>query len=118
MRHSARWLQRFFSPLPIGALLSEFERGRYGRHFEPGRLVSVGLSEPGVGSNPAKVQTKARRVGERWVINGQKLWTSNATISEAILVTCRVPEEDDGLSMFLVERDEYAYDPRPIKCLA
>jgi alkylation response protein AidB-like acyl-CoA dehydrogenase len=107
----------FFSPLPIGALLSEPQRHRYGRHFEPGRLVSVGLSEPGVGSNPAEVQTKAHRIGDRWVINGQKLWTSNATISEAILVTCRVPEEDDGLTMFLVERDEYPYEPRPIKCL-
>jgi acyl-CoA dehydrogenase len=107
----------FFSPLPIASLLSDEQRARYGRHFEPGRLVSVGLSEPGVGSNPAEVRTVARRAGDRWIINGQKLWTSNATISEAILVACRVPEEDDQLSLFLVERDEYAYEPRPIKCL-
>jgi acyl-CoA dehydrogenase len=107
----------FFSPLPISSLLSGEQRETYGRHFEPGRLVSVGLSEPGVGSNPAGVRTVAVRDGDSWLINGQKLWTSNATISEAILVTCRVPEEDGALSLFLVERDAYPYDPRPIKCL-
>ncbi|HEY1973897.1 MAG TPA: acyl-CoA dehydrogenase [Pseudonocardia sp.] len=107
----------FFSPLPISSLLSDDQRGRYGRHFEPGHLVSVGLSEPEVGSNPAEVRTTAKRDGGNWVINGRKLWTSNATISDAVLVTCRVPEEEGKLSLFLVEREGYPYQPRPIPCL-
>jgi alkylation response protein AidB-like acyl-CoA dehydrogenase len=107
----------FFSPLPIASLLSHEQRARYGRHFEPGHLVSVGLSEPEVGSNPAEVRTTAKRDGDHWIINGSKLWTSNATISDAVLVTCQVPEEEGALSLFLVERDTYRYQPKPIPCL-
>jgi alkylation response protein AidB-like acyl-CoA dehydrogenase len=106
----------FFPNLPMRELLDDEQRAAYGHLFGPGRLVAFGLSEPNVGSNPAGLETTARRSGDGWVINGQKLWTSNATISDAILVACRVPEEG-GISIFLVDREQYGYDPRPIKCL-
>jgi alkylation response protein AidB-like acyl-CoA dehydrogenase len=106
----------FFPNLPMRDLLDDEQRAAYGHLFGPGRLVAFGLSEPNVGSNPAALETTARRSGDGWVINGQKLWTSNATISDAILVACRVPEEG-GTSIFLVDRRDYGYDPRPIKCL-
>jgi alkylation response protein AidB-like acyl-CoA dehydrogenase len=106
----------FFPNLPMGDLLDDDQRVTYGHLFRPGRLVAFGLSEPNVGSDPAALETTARRSGDGWVINGQKLWTSNATISDAILVACRVPEEG-GISIFLVDRRQYRYDPRPIKCL-
>jgi alkylation response protein AidB-like acyl-CoA dehydrogenase len=106
----------FFPNLPMRELLDDEQGAVYGHLFGPGRLVAFGLSEPNVGSNPAGLETTARRSGDGWVINGQKLWTSNATISDAILVACRVPEEG-GISIFLVDREQYGYDPRPIKCL-
>jgi alkylation response protein AidB-like acyl-CoA dehydrogenase len=107
----------FFSTLPMEAFLEEEQQKLHGHLFEFGKLVSVGLSEPGVGSNPSALRTTARRDGDGWVINGEKLWTSNATISDGILVTCRVSEEDDRLAMFLVDRETYAYEPRAIPCL-
>jgi acyl-CoA dehydrogenase len=106
----------FFPNLPMRDLLDEQQRAAYGHLFGPGRLVAFGLSEPNVGSDPAGLETTARRSGDGWVIEGQKLWTSNATISDAILVAARVPEEG-GISIFLVDRERYGYDPRPIKCL-
>jgi alkylation response protein AidB-like acyl-CoA dehydrogenase len=107
----------FFSTLPVRALLDEPQLEAYGHLFEPGHLVSVGLSEPSVGSDPSGVQTTAVRDGDDWIINGAKMWTSNATISEAILVACAVPAEDGAMSLFLVDRATSPYEPRTISCL-
>jgi alkylation response protein AidB-like acyl-CoA dehydrogenase len=107
----------FFNNIPMGHLLTDEQVVPYGHLFGPGKLVAVGLSEPNSGSNPSAMETTAVRSGDGWVINGQKLWTSNATISDAILVACRLPEEGNNISIFIVTRDDYAYDPRPISCL-
>jgi len=102
----------FFSPLPIGALLSEPQRDRYGRHFR-GRPAGVGgdSANPEWDQNhPLMVQTKARRGGRPLGHQRAKaVDLQRDDIRSDLLVTCRVPEEDDALSMFLVERDEYAY---------
>jgi acyl-CoA dehydrogenase len=107
----------FYTNFPMSHVLSDAQLQEYGHLFEPGHLVAMGLSEPDNGSNPAGMKTTARRSGDGWVINGAKMWTSNATVSDAIFVACRVPEEGGGASIFLVDRKSYEYDPRPIPCL-
>jgi alkylation response protein AidB-like acyl-CoA dehydrogenase len=107
----------FFSNLPIRSLLRPDQLAVYGHLFEPGHLVSIGLSEPNVGSDPSGVETRAVRDAGDWVIDGAKMWTSNATISEAILVACKVPEDDGAMSLFIVERAASGYEPRTISCL-
>jgi alkylation response protein AidB-like acyl-CoA dehydrogenase len=107
----------FFSNIPMSELLSEEQTGPYGHLFEPGNVVSVGLSEPNVGSDPSAMETTALRSGDGWVINGEKMWTGHADISDAILVACLLPEEGDATSIFIVTRADYAYDPEPIACL-
>jgi alkylation response protein AidB-like acyl-CoA dehydrogenase len=83
-------------------------------HVEPAlrgeRLVCMCISEPAVGSNVAEVQTRAEKVGDGWVIRGQKLWISNGTLSDSAIVVCRTGE---GLSLLLADR-EHGYTSRDV----
>ena len=107
----------FFNSNPTAQLFNDEQKVSFAHLLEPGSLVAVGMSEPNVGSNPSGMETTARRDGEDWVINGQKLWTSNATISDAILVAARIPEEDGATGAFIVDRRTYSYEPRDVACL-
>jgi len=55
-----------------------------------GRLACLALTEPGAGSDlQGGVRTRAERQGEEWVINGNKMWMTNASISDVMVVLCR-----------------------------
>jgi alkylation response protein AidB-like acyl-CoA dehydrogenase len=62
-----------------------------------------GFSEPEAGSDLANVQTFAERRGDRWIINGQKTWTSLATFSTWMILLCRHDRSDKhgGLTYFV-----------------
>lgn len=83
-------------------------------------LWCQGYSEPGAGSDLANVQTRARRDGDTWVIDGQKVWTSNAHFSDWIFVLARTEpgsQRHHGLSFLLVPLDQEGVDVRPIEQL-
>ncbi len=83
-------------------------------------LWAQGYSEPGAGSDLANVQTKARLDGDDWVIDGQKVWTSNAHFSQWLFVIARTEpgsERHHGLSFLLVPIDQEGVDVRPIEQL-
>ncbi len=83
-------------------------------------LWCQGYSEPGAGSDLANVQTKARLEGDTWVIDGQKVWTSNAHTSDWIFVIARTEpgsQRHHGLSFLLVPVDQPGVDVRPIEQL-
>ncbi len=63
-----------------------------------------GFSEPGAGSDLANQQTFATRDGDRWIINGHKVWTSLAHFADWMILLCRTDKEDkyNGLSYFVV----------------
>ncbi|TPW13947.1 MAG: acyl-CoA dehydrogenase [Acidimicrobiaceae bacterium] len=73
------------------------------------RLQAFGVTEPVAGSETARIRTRAEHVGDGWVINGQKIWTSRAVYSDLMIVLARTtPYEDvvkktDGMSVFLVD---------------
>ena len=76
------------------------------------RLQAFGVSEPGCGSDTTSIRTFARRDGDRYVVNGQKIWTSRAGHSDLMLLLARTataaepPEsgkKSKGLSVFLVD---------------
>jgi alkylation response protein AidB-like acyl-CoA dehydrogenase len=72
------------------------------------RLQAFGVSEPGSGSDTLALQTEAVHVGDHYVVNGQKLWTSRAEHSDLMLLLARTrPREaakrTEGLSVFLVD---------------
>ncbi len=73
-----------------------------------GRLGALALTEPGAGSDlKGGVQTKAVKVGAEWLINGAKMWCTNASIAEYILTLARTDPEGGrrSLSLILVPTD-------------
>ncbi len=70
-----------------------------------GRLGALALTEPGAGSDlQGGVRTKAEKAGNEWVINGSKMWCTNASIAEYIITLCRTNPSGGSrsLSMILV----------------
>ena len=63
-----------------------------------------GFSEPGAGSDLASVQTFAEQAGDKWIINGHKVWTSLAHFAEWMIILLRTSKDHkyDGLSYFVV----------------
>ncbi|CPR10104.1 acyl-CoA dehydrogenase [Mycobacterium bohemicum DSM 44277] len=71
-------------------------------------VASFALTEPGAGSNPAGLRTKAVRDGDRWVISGQKRFITNAPTANLFVVFARTRPADDqgpGIAVFLVPAD-------------
>jgi acyl-CoA dehydrogenase len=78
-------------------------------------FASVGISEPGVGSDVSAVKTRAVREGGDWVISGEKTWISNGRYSDFFICTCAT---EDGLAHILLDRTEHAYEVRDIPKMA
>ncbi|HLF90231.1 MAG TPA: acyl-CoA dehydrogenase family protein [Anaerolineales bacterium] len=72
------------------------------------KYACFGLTEPGAGSDVAGMASTARRQGDEYVLNGEKMWISLATKAHNALIVARTHETEDphdGLSAFLVELD-------------
>ena len=107
----------------IGAAVSVFgtpeQRERYGRAFlRTDWLCCQLFSEPGAGSDLAGLSTKAVRDGDGWILDGQKIWTSNAQVSEYGFLLARTDPDvvkQAGITAFLVRMDAPGIDIRPIR---
>jgi acyl-CoA dehydrogenase len=98
----------------MGTLLrhgSEEQRERWLPRIATGdlRLQAFGVTEPDVGSDTTAIKTRARRTGDGWVVDGQKVWTSRALQSDLMILLARttpieeVEKKTHGLSMFIVD---------------
>jgi glutaryl-CoA dehydrogenase len=87
---------------PIHAFGSEAQRQKFLPRMAKGELIGCfGLTEPHGGSDPAAMKTHARRRGGDWVLNGSKMWITNAPIADLCIVWARTEE---GIRGFIVER--------------
>jgi glutaryl-CoA dehydrogenase len=86
---------------PIYTYGSEEQKQKWLPKLQSGEAIGCfGLTEPGFGSNPAGMLTKARRDGSDWVLNGEKTWITNGSIADVAIVWARTEE---GIRGFLVE---------------
>lgn len=105
-----------------GGMLLRFGTEEARRRWLPGMVAGeiyacIGLSEPGAGSDLAAVRTTARRKGDRWVIDGQKVWTTNAHLAHLMIALVRTgegSERHDGLSQFVIPMDAPGVTVKPI----
>ncbi len=90
------------------------------------RLRAFGVTEPTSGTDTTALRTTARREGDHYVVNGQKIWTSRAEQSDLMLLLARptprdqVPTRTDGLSVFILDMREALKDGltiRPIRTM-
>jgi alkylation response protein AidB-like acyl-CoA dehydrogenase len=103
--------------------LLEFGSEEQKRRFIPPTLAGEmqwcqGYSEPGSGSDLASLQSSARLEGDHWVINGQKIWTSNAGQAHYMFGLFRTEpgaSRHEGISYLLVPMDSPGIDVRPLK---
>ena len=83
-------------------------------------IWATGYSEPGAGSDMFNTQTTAVREGDHYVVNGQKIWTTIAHLSNWFFVLVRVPQPDakskyDGLTVLLMDMHSKGVEVRPIQ---
>ncbi len=87
---------------------TEEQRKRYYPKLASGEMIAAFcLTEPGAGSDAASIKTRARKEGDHWVLDGQKLWITNGGMADFFTVFAKTggPEERKNTSAFIVTRD-------------
>ncbi|MCU1389921.1 MAG: acyl-CoA dehydrogenase domain protein [Ilumatobacteraceae bacterium] len=112
----------------LGPTLVHFGTPTQKERFLPPILAGTeiwcqGFSEPGAGSDLAALSTRARLDGDEWVLDGQKVWTSQAHLSDWIFVLARTGSEPGaakhrGISFFLVPLRQPGIEIRPLVDMA
>lgn len=98
---------------PIYAFGSEEQRRRWLPPMARGEVVGCfGLSEPGFGSDPGGMQTRAHESGREYVLNGRKMWITNGPIAQVAVIWARLGEDIRG---FLVPAGTPGLKVTPIK---
>lgn len=88
---------------PIFKFGSEEQRQRFLPQMAAGEIIGCfGLTEPDSGSDPASMRTTAKKIKDGWLLNGAKMWITNAPIADIAIVWART---DEGIRGFIVEKE-------------
>lgn len=82
-------------------------------------IAGFALTEPGAGSDVKGIQTRAKRIGEKYVVNGAKVFTTNGTIADYLIVAAYTRPElgANGISIFIVDTNTPGITRAPLKKL-
>ena len=78
------------------------------------KIGCFGLTEPGFGSNPGGMTTRARKSGGEYVLNGEKMWITSGTIADVAVIWAKVEDEDNRVRAFLVEKDRPGFSAQEV----
>ena len=114
-----------FGPVMVAPVIMAFGNAEQQQRFLPGIASgevwwSQGYSEPGSGSDLASLKTRAERVGDKYVVNGQKTWTTLGQYGEWIFCLVRTAAEgkpQNGISFLLIDMKSPGVTVRPIVLL-
>src|SRR5579859_5837036 len=105
-------VQSALSMYAIYAWGSEEQKNRYLPGMAQGKLIGCfGLTEPDHGSDPGGMETRARKDGRGWILNGTKRWITNGSIADVAIVWAKV---DEGIMGFIVEKGTPGFSTRDI----
>src|SRR6185312_6080389 len=91
---------------PIYAFGSDEQKDRWLPAMAKGeKLGCFGLTEPDAGSNPGAMRTRARKEGNEYVLNGEKMWITSGSIADVAVIWAKVDDEGGKVRGFLVETD-------------
>jgi alkylation response protein AidB-like acyl-CoA dehydrogenase len=114
-----------FGPVMVAPVIMAFGNAEQHKRFLPGIASgevwwSQGYSEPGSGSDLASVKTRAERKGDKYIVNGQKTWTTLGQYGEWIFCLVRTSNEgkpQTGISFLLIDMKSPGVTVRPIKLM-
>ncbi len=89
-------------PQPLKLFGTPEQKAKYLPRCAAGAISAFALTEPDAGSDPASLSTVAARQGDHYVLNGEKLWCTNGTLAELLVVMARDPQ-NHRISAFIVE---------------
>jgi glutaryl-CoA dehydrogenase len=89
---------------PIYAMGSDAQKDKWLPAMAKGeKLGCFGLTEPDFGSNPSGMRTRAKKVGNEYVLNGEKMWITNGSLADVALIWARSESDDNKIRGFLVD---------------
>ena len=109
----------------VGPVLYTFANEEQKKKYLP-RIANLddwwcqGFSEPGSGSDLASLKTKAEKKGDKWIVNGQKTWTTLAQYADWIFCLCRTDpsaKKQSGISFILIDMKSKGITVRPIQTI-
>src|SRR5512140_1764735 len=109
----------------VGPVIYTFGNEKQKQQYLP-RIANVddwwcqGFSEPGSGSDLASLKTKAERKGDKYIVNGQKTWTTLAQHADMIFCLCRTDpaaKKQSGISFILIDMKSKGITVRPIQTI-
>ena len=106
-------VQNSLCMFPIFQFGSEQQKQHFLPKMAQGEMIGCfGLTEPDVGSDPASMKTNAKKVDGGWVLNGSKMWITNAPIADLAIVWANT---QDGVRGFIIEKDNPGLTTHEIK---
>lgn len=99
---------------PIYTYATDEIKKKYLPEMAQGKLIGCfGLTEPDFGSNPGGMETRVRREGDKYILNGHKRWLTNGLIADLVIVWAK--DENDKICGFIVDRDLPGVEARSLE---
>ncbi len=102
--------------IPLYKFASEEQKQKYLTQVASGKVLGAyGLTEPNAGSDAGGTETKAERQGDHWILNGSKIFITNANYAQVYVATAKTSKDSgtSGISAFVFERDTPGFSLGP-----